>query len=280
VARLDGAPDGEGVRAIRPVDLPTVAVAWGVFDAVEGMPAALAPDERRAVLDFQEQQGAVHLIPARWPPSPALHRAAAEAAAAAPALPGDVAAVLAILAVLLVALTGLSPARRRPAWVGALWRITPALAVFAWFVLGTSLPGAVRAHALVLEDEGARMVLLRLEAVRDGVVRVQAPPGAGVIVPVAWGEDDAPPAGTPVGAHVEIELPRGRRALLAYALPGAAPSRLAGEATSEAAAAVRAALRATGRTVRGRTADPDTGALRIEGARLVDVAGFALSGRD
>ena len=274
-AALDGRDSTAGVVAVKPVDLPTVAEAWLLFDAVVGVPDGLAAAERLALEARLRGMHSVVPEPALLRPSPLPFRAAAEAAAAAPGLPAGAARILIVLAALVVLLAivmRLRPSDRQTAvWAGGV-----SLVAACWLLVGDMLPGAVHANAIVLAGESAELVLLRLAANRDSEVTVEAPPGASVLVPLRWGTDDAPPDGQAVGARATLRIARGRSVLLAVRVPRSPSS-------PSAAGDAMARGRPLADWVRGlgaRLAERNSGGtppdLRLDGARLVRVDRYDL----
>jgi hypothetical protein len=282
-ARLDGAAPAAGECAVRPLDLPTVPEAWLVFDAVTGIPDGLPADELAAITSLRSGPGPVPFAPLLVPPSPDVHRAVAAVAAASPRLPDDVARVLAILAALLIVLVLLRGRRSSRGGRHVVWLATPPLAVCAWLLLGGALPGAIRAHAVVLETAGRPPIaLIRLEAVRTGAARIEVTGAAGVAAPVRWSADEAPPAGMSVGRVPQIRLERGRSAVVAVPLPGspAGADALAPDRVAAAPELLERWLRRAGWRVAVSGVGGDLPELRLEGARLLRIERLTLSRTD
>jgi hypothetical protein len=192
--------------------LPTLADAWRLFDDVVGDLARLDPADRDRV---SQLRGADLALLAS--PDPFAFAAAGAAAAASARLPRGVAIVAVVLSATELVVLGVLALRQDRPLVRALWLCTPAAACALWLLATQELAAPLRAVPLAIETPAARVVYVRIEALRDGVGAL-VPPAAALGSPrvVRWASDDRTVEEMETGAEVRMALRAGEVRVVAY----------------------------------------------------------------
>jgi hypothetical protein len=208
-----------GDRAVRlpATGLPTVPEGWLLFD---GLAPGLAPDDveiRLGRVESLSGWGRSFAEPLLLPPDAAAFATAARAAVEAPMIPTSVGVLLALLAGVEVTLVVVLHLRIASPWRRTAWLGLPPIAALVFIVVGQRLPGALSATAIALDGGFGRLVVVRVEARRNGSARFVLPPQATSAAMVRFSADDATVAGASAGREVVLDLHAGESRLFAYA---------------------------------------------------------------
>jgi hypothetical protein len=216
--RGDGAAS-PGTRPLRlsALGLPTVAEGWLLLDDIaDGAAPPGATDLLRTLRELPPAARPFR-VPLLFGTDEGAFVCAAKVAASAPRLPADVALVLELLAAAELVVLAILRFREASSVRHAAWLGVPAVVALAFLATPGRLPGALSATAVAVDAPG-RVVLVYVEARRDGAARFVLPAGTTGAAMIRYSAADATVADASAGREVVLDLRAGESRLFAYAV--------------------------------------------------------------